>query len=118
MMMSIALRFIPILTEETDKIIKAQSARGAVFDEGSLFKRARAIVALIVPLLASAFHRALELAGAMEARCYHGGEGRTRLKVLKMQKKDAVAFIAVLLFCGVILVDNLLVSKIFPFLVG
>lgn len=118
MMMSIALRFIPILTEETDKIMKAQSARGAVFDEGSLFKRARAIVALIVPLLASAFHRALELAGAMEARCYHGGEGRTRLKVLKMQKTDLVAFIIVFIFCGIIITDNLLLSKIFPFLVG
>ena len=118
MMMSIALRFIPILTEETDKIMKAQSARGAVFDEGNLIKRAKAIVALIVPLLASAFHRALELAGAMEARCYHGGEGRTRLKVLKMHKSDVVAFIVVIIFCSVILVDNLVISKIFPFLVG
>lgn len=118
MMMSIALRFIPILTEETDKIMKAQSARGAVFDEGGLIKRAKAIVALIVPLLASAFHRALELAGAMEARCYHGGEGRTRLKVLKMQKSDMVAFIVVAVFCGIILIDNLVISNIFPFLVG
>jgi energy-coupling factor transport system permease protein len=118
MMMSIALRFIPILSEETDKIMKAQSARGAVFNEGSLLKRARAITALLVPLLASAFHRALELANAMEARCYHGGEGRTRLKVLKMHKSDLVAFIIVILFVIVILTDSILLSKYLPYLVG
>ncbi len=118
MMMSIALRFIPILSEETDKIMKAQSARGAVFDEGSLLKRARATTALLVPLLASAFHRALELANAMEARCYHGGEGRTRLKVLKMHKSDLVAFIIVILFVAVILTDSILLSKYLPYLVG
>ena len=99
MMMSIALRFIPILTEETDKIMKAQSARGAVFDEGSLFKRAKAIVALLIPLLASAFHRALELASAMEARCYHGGEGRTRLKELHYHAYDWVSFALIVAFC-------------------
>ncbi len=118
MMMSIALRFIPILTEETDKIMKAQSARGAVFDEGSLFKRAKAIVALLIPLLASAFHRALELASAMEARCYHGGEGRTRLKVLKMKKCDLWAFIVVILFFLVILIDVLWLKNLLPFLAG
>lgn len=118
MMMSIALRFIPILTEETDKIMKAQSARGAVFDEGSLFKRAKAIVALLIPLLASAFHRAIELASAMEARCYHGGDGRTRLKVLKMKKCDFWAFMVVLGFFALILVDTIFIKELLPFLVG
>ena len=118
MMMSIALRFIPILTEETDKIMKAQSARGAVFDEGSLFKRAKAIIALLIPLLASAFHRAIELASAMEARCYHGGEGRTRLKVLKMKKADFWAFTVVFLLVAIVILDMILFKNIFPFLVG
>lgn len=113
MMMSIALRFIPILTEETDKIMKAQSARGAVFDEGNLFKRAKAIVALLIPLLASAFHRAIELASAMEARCYHGGEGRTRLKVLKMGKRDFWAFFAVFILLLFILVDIFVLKNTF-----
>lgn len=118
MMMSIALRFIPILTEETDKIMKAQSARGAVFDEGNLFKRAKAIVALLIPLLASAFHRAIELASAMEARCYHGGEGRTRLKVLKMKKRDFWAFMIMLAFFLVILLDAIWLEDLLPFLAG
>ncbi len=116
MMMSIALRFIPILTEETDKIMKAQSARGAVFDEGKLINRAKAVIALLIPLLVSAFHRALELASAMEARCYHGGEGRTRLKVLKMQKADSVAFLIVSAFCAFIILDNIFLANIFPYL--
>ena len=77
MMMSIALRFIPILIEETDKIMKAQMARGADFENGSLIKRAKAMVPILVPLFVSAFRRANELAMAMEARCYHGSEGRT-----------------------------------------
>ena len=106
MMMSIALRFIPILSEETDKIMKAQSARGAVFDSGSLIKRAKGIVALLIPLLVSAFRRAEELAMAMEARCYHGGEGRTRLKILKMRASDAVAFIVMLIFLALIIIDK------------
>lgn len=118
MMMSIALRFIPILTDETDKIMKAQSARGAVFDEGSLIKRAKAIVALLIPLLASSFHRAIELASAMEARCYHGGEGRTRLKVLKMTKSDIWAFAVLAGFLAFAFLDRFLISKIFSFLVG
>lgn len=118
MMMSIALRFIPTLTEECDKIMKAQSSRGAVFDEGSLIKRAKAIVALVIPLLVSSFRRADELATAMEARCYAGGEGRTRLKVQKLTKRDAVAFVIVVAFCGVILADKLVLAQIFPFLAG
>ncbi len=118
MMMSIALRFIPILSEETDKIMKAQSSRGAVFDSGSVFKRARAIVALLIPLLVSAFRRAEELAMAMEARCYHGGDGRTRLKVLKMNKNDAVAATVMIVFALLITADKVILVKILPFLAG
>ena len=88
MMMTIALRFIPTLIEEADKIMKAQMARGADFESGNLIKRAKAMVPLLVPLFVSAFRRAGELAMAMEARCYHGGEGRTRLRVLHFQKID------------------------------
>ena len=88
MMMSIALRFIPTLIEETDKIMSAQKARGADFDTGSLMQKARALVPLLVPLFISAFRRADELAVAMECRCYHGGEGRTRLRVLRFRGAD------------------------------
>lgn len=88
MMMSIALRFIPILIEETDKIMKAQQARGADFESGNLLQRAKAMVPILVPLFISAFRRANDLAMAMEARCYHGGEGRTRLKQLKFTAED------------------------------
>ena len=88
MMMTIALRFIPTLLEETDKIMKAQMARGADFESGNLLSRAKAMVPLLVPLFVSAFRRASELAMAMESRCYHGGEGRTRLRVLKINKYD------------------------------
>ena len=95
MMMSIALRFIPTLLEEADKIMKAQMARGADFESGNLLQRARAMVPLLVPLFVSAFRRAGDLAMAMEARCYHGGEGRTRLRVLKIGKKDYIACLAV-----------------------
>ena len=95
MMMTIALRFIPTLLEEADKIMKAQMARGADFESGNLLQRARAMVPLLVPLFVSAFRRAGDLAMAMEARCYHGGEGRTRLRVLKIGKKDYIACLAV-----------------------
>ena len=91
MMMTIALRFIPTLVEETDKIMSAQKARGADFESGSLFKKAKALVPILVPLFISAFRRADELATAMECRCYHGGEGRTKLHVLKYQRRDYVA---------------------------
>lgn len=93
MMMSIALRFIPILLEETDKIMKAQQARGADFEEGKLLERAKALVPILVPLFVSAFRRANDLAMAMEARCYRGGEGRTRMKPLKYGKRDALAYL-------------------------
>ncbi len=98
MMMTIALRFIPMLLEETDKIMKAQSARGADFESGNLLKRARAMIPLLVPVFVSAFRRAGDLAMAMEARCYHGGEGRTRLHVLKMAKRDWTALAVSLVF--------------------
>ena len=88
MMMSIALRFIPTLIEETDKIMSAQRARGADFESGNLIQRAKALIPLLVPLFISAFRRAEELAVAMECRCYHGGEGRTRLRQLKYAGKD------------------------------
>ena len=88
MMMSIALRFIPTLIEETDKIMSAQRARGADFESGSLLRRAKALVPLLVPLFISAFRRADELAVAMECRCYHGGEGRTRMRQLKYHALD------------------------------
>jgi len=91
MMMSIALRFIPTLVEETDKIMKAQAARGANFDTGNLIEKVRALVPLLVPLFLSAFQRADELAIAMEARCYHGGTNRTRLKALQYTRKDLAA---------------------------
>lgn len=93
MMMSIALRFIPILVEETDKIMKAQLARGANFEEGNLIQRAKAMVPILVPLFISAFRRATDLALAMEARCYHGGEGRTRMKPLQYQGADRVMYL-------------------------
>lgn len=98
MMMSIALRFIPILIEETDKIMKAQTARGANFDEGGLIQKAKSMVPLLVPLFISAFRRANDLALAMEARCYHGGEGRTKLHPLRYQTRDYVAYVLMLVF--------------------
>ena len=94
MMMSMALRFIPTLIEETDKIMSAQRARGADFDTGRLLERAKAMLPLLVPLFVSAFRRADELAMAMECRCYHGGEGRTRMKQLRLVRRDYLALLA------------------------
>ena len=109
MMMSIALRFIPILVEETDKIRKAQIARGADFESGNLIKKAKNMVPLLVPLFVSAFRRANDLALAMEARCYHGGSGRTKMKPLKYQKRDWVAYLVTLFyFAGMLAVRILL----------
>ena len=105
MMMSIALRFIPTLIEETDKIMSAQRARGADFESGSLIQRAKALLPLLVPLFISAFRRADELATAMECRCYHGGEGRTRLRQLKYKLADYVTlllFLAITVAVGVL----------------
>ena len=103
MMMSIALRFIPTLIEETDKIMSAQKARGADFESGNLLARAKAMIPILVPLFISAFRRADELATAMECRCYHGGEGRTRLKQLHYTRLDTMAYVLGLaLLAGVI----------------
>jgi energy-coupling factor transport system permease protein len=98
MMMSIALRFIPILLEETDKIMKAQIARGADFESGNLIKRAKALVPLLVPLFISAFRRANDLAMAMESRCYRGGDGRTKMKPLIYKKRDRIAYLCILAY--------------------
>lgn len=98
MMMSIALRFIPILLEETDKIMKAQIARGADFESGNLVKKAKSLVPLLVPLFISAFRRANDLAMAMEARCYRGGEGRTKMKPLVYHRRDGAAYAVILVF--------------------
>lgn len=98
MMMSIALRFIPILLEETDKIMKAQMARGADFESGGLLKRVKALIPILVPLFISAFRRANDLAMAMEARCYNGGENRTKMKPLIYAKRDFVGYIVLLIY--------------------
>ncbi len=110
MMMSIALRFIPILVEETDKIMKAQMARGADFEEGGLVAKAKAMIPLLIPLFVSAFRRATELATAMEARCYHGGEGRTKLKPLKYQTIDRVAYVLIIAFLVLMIIIKIKVK--------
>ena len=109
MMMTIALRFIPTLLEEADKIMKAQMARGADFESGNLLARAKAMVPLLVPLFVSAFRRAGDLAMAMESRCYRGGEGRTRLRVLKLTRADLYASLIMAAFVGLIVIEGLLV---------
>ena len=111
MMMSIALRFIPILLEETDKIMKAQEARGADFDSGNLIQKAKSLVPLLVPLFISAFRRANDLAMAMEARGYRGGEGRTKMKPLIYQKRDRMAYGVLLGYLAVMI----LVGRFAPF---
>lgn len=108
MMMSIALRFIPTLIEETDKIMSAQKARGADFETGSLIQRAKALLPVLVPLFVSAFRRADELAVAMESRCYHGGEGRTSMKQPKMLRRDWAALII-----GVVFLTAMIIMKKF-----
>lgn len=106
MMMTIALRFIPTLVEETDKIMSAQKARGAELDSGGFLKRAKALVPIIIPLFVSAFKRANELATAMECRCYKGGEGRTRMRQLKIAARDIIAIVIMLtLFAGIIVLN-------------
>ncbi len=109
MMMSIALRFIPILLEETDKIMKAQIARGADFESGNLIKKAKSMVPLLVPLFISAFRRANDLAMAMEARCYQGGEGRTKMKPLVYKKRDVISYVVIAVyFAACIVVGRIL----------
>ena len=110
MMMCIALRFIPTLIEETDKIMCAQKARGADFETGSIFARAKALIPILVPLFISAFRRADELAVAMECRCYHGGDGRTRMKQLHMATRDILALVF-----GFVLLAGIIVLGYFGF---
>lgn len=98
MMMSIALRFIPILLEETDKIMKAQIARGADLESGNMIQKAKAMIPILVPLFVSAFRRANDLAMAMEARCYHGGDGRTKMKPLHYKSRDRIAYVVVIVY--------------------
>ena len=109
MMMSIALRFIPILVEETDKIMKAQMARGADFESGNLIQRAKSMIPILVPLFISAFRRATDLAMAMEARCYRGGEGRTKMKPLKYRGADRAAYALFFVYLAVLTVIRLAV---------
>ena len=109
MMMSIALRFIPILIEETDKIMKAQMARGADFEKGNLLQKAKNMVPLLVPLFVSAFRRAEDLAMAMEARCYNGGEGRTKMKPLKYEKRDGIAYAIMIGFLVLVIVAGIVI---------
>jgi energy-coupling factor transport system permease protein len=106
MMMAIALRFIPILLEETDKIMKAQTARGADFESGNLIQKAKNMIPILVPLFISAFRRANDLAMAMEARGYHGGEGRTKMKPLIYQNRDKLAYLLMLLYLVVMFFAN------------
>ena len=111
MMMSIALRFIPILLEETDKIMKAQQARGADFESGNIIQRAKVMVPILVPLFVSAFRRANDLAMAMEARCYHGGDGRTKMKPLHYHGRDRAAYFITLIY----LIIMFVVGRFLPF---
>ena len=113
MMMTIALRFIPTLLEETDKIIKAQKSRGADFMTGNILKRVKAFMPILIPLFISAFRRADDLAMAMEARCYHGGVGRTRLKQLSFTSRDYIAMTA---FIGILLILTV-IKIVFPHMV-
>ena len=107
MMMCIALRFIPTLIEETDKIMSAQKARGADFENGKLMERVRALIPILVPLFVSAFRRADELATAMECRCYQGGEGRTKMKLLRYMRRDYLCYlVGLLLLVGIIVLAN------------
>ncbi len=109
MMMSIALRFIPILLEETDKIMKAQTARGADFETGGLIKKAKALIPLLVPLFISAFRRATDLAMAMEARCYNGGNHRTKMKPLRYKKIDVFAYLILVVYLATLILLNIFI---------
>ncbi len=108
MMMSIALRFIPILVEETDKIMKAQMARGADFESGNIIQRAKSLIPILVPLFVSAFRRANDLAMAMEARCYRGGKGRTKMKPLKYDNKDKVTYLILISFFVLVIISRII----------
>lgn len=112
MMMTIALRFIPTLVEETDKIMSAQKARGADIESGGLMQRVRALIPILIPLFVSSFRRAYELAMAMECRCYHGGEGRTRMKQLHMLPRDLVCLLMMAGLIGGLIVLNILLPAV------
>ena len=112
MMISIALRFIPILMEETDKIMKAQMARGADFETGNIIKRAKALVPILIPLFVSSFRRATDLAIAMESRCYKGGEGRTKMKPLKYGFADRVSYATLIIYFLLIIAGSIIIPKI------
>ena len=115
MIMTIALRFIPTLMEEADKIMNAQKARGADFTNGSLIQRAKALIPILIPLFSSSIRHALDLATAMECRCYRGGEGRTRMKVLKCRPGDVLALVGVIAFGAVIVCVNIFAAPFLPF---
>ena len=112
MMMSLALRFVPTLLEETDKIMQAQKARGADLESGNVFKRIKALIPILIPLFVSAFRRAYELATAMECRCYRGGVGRTRMKSIRMTKLDVFGFIAVAFVIGGVILCNVFLPAV------
>lgn len=115
MIMTIALRFIPTLMEEAEKIMSAQKARGADFTNGSLLQRAKALIPILIPLFSSSIRHALDLATAMECRCYRGGEGRTRMKILKCTAGDIFALLAVICFGAAIVCMNIFLKNIIPF---
>lgn len=112
MIMTIALRFIPTLVEEVDKITAAQKSRGADMDSGNLINKIKAIVPIIIPLFISSFKRAEELAYAMECRCYNGGEGRTKMKVMHLGAKDFIAFAIMVAFYSIVIITNIFVSSV------
>ena len=112
MMMTIALRFIPTLVDEIDRIMSAQKARGADFESGNIVKRVKALFPIFIPLFISAFKRAIELADAMSCRCYTGGEGRTRLRQMKFTWRDAVCSIVILIVCGGVIALNILFEHV------
>ncbi len=112
MTMTIALRFIPTLIEEIDKIMSAQKSRGADMESGGIIHRAKALVPVLIPLFISAFRRANELAYAMECRCYRGGEGRTKMKVMKFSSRDYISFVVVILFIALLVSFNFIFKKV------
>lgn len=112
MMISIAFRFIPILVEEADKIMKAQKARGADFESGGIIKKAKSMIPLLVPLLISAIKRAMDLANAMEARCYRGGDGRTKMKPLKYKKADYVSYVIIFVVFIALIGSNIIMNEV------
>lgn len=113
LMMTIALRFIPTLMEETDKIIKSQQARGADFESGNLLQRAKSLIPILIPLFISSFRIAQELALAMESRCYHGGKGRTRMNEIRFHRGDAVSAVLMVLFLAVIIGSRFITAPLF-----